>query len=98
MRWSREFLWEDFIATDLSTRVHELAVPMYFFIGRYDLTANHDLSAAFFDQISAPVKGFYTFENSAHSPLFEEPARARDILRNDVLTGKSVLADRRAEN
>lgn len=98
MRWSRELLWEDFITTDLTTRVREVAIPLYFFTGRYDLTANHDLAAAFFDQISAPVKGFYTFENSAHSPVFEEPARARDILRNDVLTGKSVLADRRAEN
>ncbi len=98
MRWSRKLLWQDFITTDLSTRVRELAVPMYFFTGRYDLTANHDLAAAFFDQISAPVKGFYTFENSAHSPLFEEPGRARDVLRNDVLTGKASLADARPEH
>lgn len=98
MRWSRELLWDDFIATDLTTRVRDLAVPIYFFTGRYDLTANHDLAAAFFDQISAPVKGFYTFENSAHSPVFEEPARAREILRNDVLESKNSLADRRPED
>lgn len=98
MQWSRNLLWGDFITTDLSTRVRDLAIPLYFFVGRYDLTANHDLAAAFFDQISAPVKGFYTFENSAHSPVFEALARARDILRNDVLAGKSSLADQRPEN
>ncbi|NUB46112.1 alpha/beta hydrolase [Fertoebacter nigrum] len=98
MRWSRNLLWEDFIATDLSTRVRALAVPMYFFTGRHDLTANHNLAAEFFDRIDAPVKGFYTFENSAHSPVFEEPARAREILRTDVLAGKTSLADPRPGN
>lgn len=48
-----------------------------FVTGRHDLTANHDLSATFFDQINAPVKGSYTFETSAHSPVFEELVRAR---------------------
>jgi pimeloyl-ACP methyl ester carboxylesterase len=97
IRWPREFLWEDFITTDLSTRVRERAIPLYFFAGLYDVTANHDLAAAFFDQISTPVKGLHTSENSAHSPLFEELALARDIPRTDVLTGKSVLADRRSK-
>jgi hypothetical protein len=39
------------------------------------------------------MKGFYVFENSAHSPLFEEPTRATEILLNDVLQGKNALAD-----
>jgi len=41
------------------------------------------------------VKGFYLFEDSAHSPLFEEPARARQILLSDVLGGTAALADAR---
>ena len=41
------------------------------------------------------MKGFYTFEQSAHSPLFEEPERMREIMREDVLTGSKGLADRR---
>jgi pimeloyl-ACP methyl ester carboxylesterase len=92
--FSRRFLWEAFIKTDLTTRIHTLDLPVYFFTGDYDYTANHTLARAFFDQINAPVKGFYTFTNSAHSPLFEEPQHARDILQQDVLTGKIDLADR----
>jgi hypothetical protein len=39
------------------------------------------------------VKGFYTFGDSAHSPIFEEPSRAKEMLREDVLPGRSDLAD-----
>jgi hypothetical protein len=57
----------------------------YFFVGAHDLTANPELSRTYFDRIEAPVKGSYVFENSAHSPLFEEPERATEILLRDVL-------------
>lgn len=93
MAFSRRCLWDDFIATDLTTRVNRLDLPVYFLTGLYDFTANHDLAKAYFDQIEAPVKGFYTFAHSAHSPLFEEPQRARDILKRDVLAGQNRLAD-----
>lgn len=93
MRRSRSFLWDEFLQTDLSQRITRLDIPVYFFIGTDDLTANRDLSRTFFDQISAPVKGFYLFTGSAHSPIFEEPARARDILVHDVVTGTNALAD-----
>ena len=39
------------------------------------------------------VKGLYTFNQSAHSPLFEEPEKMRRILREDVLAGANRLAD-----
>jgi hypothetical protein len=49
----------------------------------------------YFDKLRAPVKGFYTFEQSAHSPVFEEPQRAREILQGDVLAGTNSLAERK---
>jgi pimeloyl-ACP methyl ester carboxylesterase len=91
--WSRPFFWDDLIRDDLSARLTEFALPVYFLVGRHDQTANPDLSRAYFDVIDAPVKGFYIFENSAHSPLFEEPGRATEILRHDVLLGTNALAD-----
>ena len=93
MAYSKGFLWNDFIQTDLTAHIHNLDLPVYFWTGLYDYTANHALARAYFDQIKAPVKGFYTFANSAHSPLFEEPLRARDILQQDVLAQKNRLAD-----
>ena len=90
---SRGILWDDFQSTDLTAKITALEIPVYFFSGRYDYTVNHDLSRAYLARLTAPAKGFYTFEHSAHSPLFEEPARARRILVEDVLEGTTGLAD-----
>jgi hypothetical protein len=42
---------------------------------------------------AGPIKGFYTFEHSAHSPIFEEPEKAGRIMRDDVLNAVVGLAD-----
>ncbi len=93
--WSRPFFWENLLRDDLQVRLTEFEVPVYFFVGRHDYTANPTLSRAYFEAIQAPTKGFYVFESSAHSPLFEEPERATEILLNDVVRGMNALADLR---
>jgi pimeloyl-ACP methyl ester carboxylesterase len=86
-------LRNEVFSTDLRKKVTKLDLPIYFISGKYDYTVNHDLSKAYLDEIEAPVKGFYTFENSAHSPFFEEPEEMRRILQEDVLAGTTNLAD-----
>lgn len=81
-------------AADLPREVPELKIPIYFFSGRFDYTVAYPLAKAYFNAIKAPIKGFYTFENSAHSPLFEEPAKANRILEEDVLAGRNSLSDK----
>jgi pimeloyl-ACP methyl ester carboxylesterase len=87
-------LWDEMQTTDLSQEVTVLAVPVYFFSGIYDYTVNYTLAKDYFEKIRAPLKGFYSFEQSAHSPLFEEPEKVQKILLEDVLAGKNALADR----
>ena len=86
-------VWDEMLATDLSERVSELAIPVYFFEGIYDYTCSYTEAKAYFDTLKAPVKGFYTFEESAHSPMFEEPEKMQKIMVEDVLRGTSTLAD-----
>jgi hypothetical protein len=40
-----------------------------------------------------PLKGFSTFERSAHSPMFEEPEAMGRILHEDVLRAAIGPAD-----
>jgi pimeloyl-ACP methyl ester carboxylesterase len=87
-------IWDEITATDLTTQVTELEIPVYILAGRYDYTVNYDLQKNYFMKINAPKKGFYTFENSAHSPLFEEPESFIEIMVNDVLNGNVNLADK----
>ncbi len=82
------------IGLDLPEELPALEVPVYFLSGRYDLTVNRDLSEEYLEKLVCPVKGFYTFENSAHSPMFEEPGRFLEIVTKDVLNGTTTLADR----
>jgi pimeloyl-ACP methyl ester carboxylesterase len=86
-------LWDKMMATELSQEVPELALPVYFFHGIYDYTCSYPLAKEYFEKLKAPMKGFYTFEHSAHSPLFEEPEKVQRILREDVLAGVNSLAD-----
>lgn len=58
----------------------EFELPIYFFSGKYDYTVNHELSEMYLEKITAPAKEFYLFEDSAHSPLFEESEKAVQIL------------------
>ena len=85
--FSQSILRDKMFATDLTKQVTALDLPVYFLHGRYDYTCSYTLAKAYFEQLKAPLKGFYTFEQSAHSPLFEEPGKVRDILQEDVLAG-----------
>lgn len=86
-------LWDEMLVTNLADQVTELALPAYFFHGIYDYTVNYHLARDYFDRLKAPLKGFYTFDRSAHSPVLEEPEKARRILREDVLASANSLAD-----
>jgi pimeloyl-ACP methyl ester carboxylesterase len=86
-------VWTNILATDLSERFTELKIPVYFFEGVYDYTCSYSEAKHYFEKLKAPVKGFYTFDKSAHSPFFEEPDKMQKIIREDVLTGVNNLAD-----
>jgi pimeloyl-ACP methyl ester carboxylesterase len=94
-KWSAHSvrLWNRVLAADVRVEVPKLDVPVYFLHGRHDYTTSYTLAKAYLKQLDAPLKGFYTYEDSAHSPIFEEPERTRTILRKDVLTGAINLSD-----
>lgn len=79
--WENNGSWNCGVEKDIT----EIKIPVYFLHGKYDYTVNYDLAKAYYEELKAPVKRFYTFDESAHSPLFEEPEKAVDILVKDVL-------------
>ena len=86
-------LWAEMLDVDLAERVTELALPAYFFHGVCDYTVNYQLAQDYVEALKAPLKGFYTFERSAHSPMLEEPQKSQRIMREDVLAGTKSLSD-----
>lgn len=81
------------LATDLAETTLDFSLPIYFVQRKYDMTCSYVLAKEYLGKLRAPHKGFYTFAKSAHSPLFEEPAKLRSILAEDVLRVRNSHAD-----
>jgi pimeloyl-ACP methyl ester carboxylesterase len=59
----------------LDTTHTKFRVPVILMSGRYDQICVASLSYRYYQRITAPKKEFVWFEQSAHSPPFEEPAK-----------------------
>lgn len=54
---------------------------------------NYELAKEYYQKIKAPVKKFFTFEKSAHSPLFEEPQKMKEIFEREIFPDVKQSAD-----
>jgi pimeloyl-ACP methyl ester carboxylesterase len=73
--FSTHSMWEEVSAINLIKAAPALAIPVFFFLGRHDRVIAPETSVAYFDVLSAPSKRLVWFEESAHVPPFEEPAK-----------------------
>ncbi len=80
MGFSMEHLWPEVMQTNFFEQLPAQQVPVYMFQGKYDYQTSYAVAREYFDSLKAPEKRFFTFENSAHSPNFEEAARFDSIL------------------
>ena len=78
-------LLESIININLFEEIKSVDLPVYFFHGKYDYAVNYELAKEYCKMLESPIKGFYTFYNSAHSPIFEEPKIVRRIMMEDVI-------------
>ena len=87
-------IWEEMTHTNLSDIKNDFKTAIYLFHGVHDYTCSYKLAKEYYNKINAPLKGFYTFDESAHTPLFEEPEKINRILINDVKNLRVELADK----
>lgn len=57
---------------DFMNTAKKLDVPVYLTLGRHDFNCVHTLAEEWLERLEAPVKKLIWFENSAHSPQWEE--------------------------
>lgn len=75
-------VYQQLYTIDLRTDYTKLAVPVYFFLGRYDINAPTVLVEEYERVLDAPDKGIVWFEHSGHSPWVNE----RDRFVEEVLS------------
>lgn len=83
--WKGKIVSRDFAVTKESTHfnaftdIPSVEIPVYFFAGEHDYTCAYSLQKEYYELLVAPKKEFFSFENSAHSPVYEEPERVAEI-------------------
>ena len=70
---------------DFRTQATELDIPVYFIKGRWDINASNTLLEEYYTLLDAPSKELIWFEDSAHTPSWDEPQRFVDVMVNTVL-------------
>lgn len=85
--FSLKALWEEVVDYDLNESAAELAVPVYLTEGRHDQNTPIPIALDWFEKLKAPRKEWIWFEQSAHSPIKNEPeawgAAVRSIIRQE---------------
>ncbi len=59
--------------------VPSIEIPVYFFAGENDMTCCTSLQKEYYEMIEAPEKKFFLYEGCAHSPIYEDAEKTRDI-------------------
>jgi pimeloyl-ACP methyl ester carboxylesterase len=82
---SMRLLWPELMEVDLFESVPEIAVPVVFAEGRYDMESPSEIAARYFSALRAPSKQLVWFENSGHLPNTEERAAFNRMMIDTVL-------------
>ncbi|MDH4327491.1 MAG: alpha/beta hydrolase [Nitrospira sp.] len=73
-------MWQELLAVNLISAAPVLRMPVFFFLGRHDRVVVPETSVAYFDTLQAPSKTLIWFEESAHEPPTEEPAKFNRLM------------------
>jgi pimeloyl-ACP methyl ester carboxylesterase len=73
-------LLPELASMDLARTLPRLEVPVVMVQGRHDQVAPGEAAQRYASTLQAPSKQLVWFENSAHTPHLEEPAKFRDLL------------------
>ena len=86
--FSLRAMWDEIVGYDLNVTAPALEVPVYLTEGRHDQNTPIPLAQAWFENLRAPYKEWIWFEESAHSPIKNEPKRWGETVKRIVETGE----------
>jgi pimeloyl-ACP methyl ester carboxylesterase len=84
-RFSLDAMWAEAARLNLHELAPELAMPVFFLLGRLDHWVPPEASVAYFEALRAPSKQLVWFEHSGHEPFADEPARFNAAMAELVL-------------
>ncbi len=85
MELSMKSMWPEAVQVNLANEIDSMQLPVYIFQGIYDRQTPYSVANDFYEQLKAPEKAFYTFKQSAHSPIVEEVDRFNALVRERII-------------
>lgn len=86
--FSAASLWEQCLAIDLNILAPEMQVPVCIITGRCDYQIPFACAEEYYENLAAPEKSWYWFENSAHTPFIEETEKFNNLVTGEILRDK----------
>lgn len=78
-------MWPEIGAMDFNKTHTKFDAPIFIFDGRLDKNTPSELVEEWFNKIEAPVKELHWFEESGHNPLFDEPLKFKNLIKEKLL-------------
>ncbi|MBG6233988.1 pimeloyl-ACP methyl ester carboxylesterase [Pedobacter sp. CAN_A7] len=77
LQWSKTWspVWNEVMAIDLPKTLNKVDCPVYFFVGKNDIQTSTAITKKYYEQLNAPKKDLFLFDNSAHQIHHDEPEK-----------------------
>ena len=82
LEWSKTWspVWNEAMAIDLPKSLPKVKCPVYFLVGKNDIQTSTKITVAYFEQLKAPHKELFIFENSGHQIHKDETDKFQNII------------------
>ena len=79
--FSAKALWSEQQQYDAFSKHKSIDAPIFLVVGRHDRVISPNIGVQYLESLDAPLKEIHWFEDSAHSPLFEEPQKFNSLVK-----------------
>ncbi|PIF44583.1 pimeloyl-ACP methyl ester carboxylesterase [Chryseobacterium sp. 52] len=82
LQWSKTWspAWNEVMKIDLPKTLKKVDCPVYFFVGKNDIQTLTSITKRYYDQLKAPKKDLFMFENSGHQIHKDESEKFQNTI------------------
>ncbi|MRG48296.1 alpha/beta fold hydrolase [Chitinophaga sp. SYP-B3965] len=82
LEWSKTWspAWNEVMNIDLPKTLKKVDCPVYFFVGKNDIQTSTRITKEYFEELNAPKKDLFLFENSGHQIHQDEPEKFQNVI------------------
>lgn len=91
LQWLKTWspVWNEVMTIDLPKTLKKVDCPVYFFVGKNDIQTSTKITKEYFEELKAPKKDLFLFENSGHQIHQDESQKFQNTIIKTLDTIKS---------